>query len=125
MRIAINCRSFLQRQYAGIGRYAYNLVKYLSEIDRENEYCLYARRKIFDPKRTTPRFANKNFRIKVDWFGRGLDKTVGKVDIYHSPSPDALDIENAKIIGGRIAEAHDRVGQQIHRETCNLEAAIE
>ena len=38
MRIAINCRSFLKKQYTGIGRYAYHLVKSLTEIDEKNEY---------------------------------------------------------------------------------------
>jgi len=47
MRVAINCRSFLNRQYTGIGRYAYNLVQSLSDIDTENTYDLYVRKNFF------------------------------------------------------------------------------
>ena len=61
MRIAINCRSFLNRQYAGIGRYAYNLVKTLSEIDHDNEYWLYVQKRYFDFKRRAPRVASHPF----------------------------------------------------------------
>ena len=41
MRIAINCRSFLLRRYAGIGRDAHNLVQTFSEKEKEKEYYLY------------------------------------------------------------------------------------
>ncbi len=98
MRIAINCRSFLQRQYAGIGRYAYNLVQSLGRIDTKNEYALYVRRKPFEFKRRVPHPPAKNFSVKVDWRNAGLFKTFGPVEIYHSPSPDSLEIDNTKII---------------------------
>lgn len=98
MRIAINCRSFLLRQYAGIGRYAHNLVKYLSEIDSQNEYYLYAKKGIFDFKRQIPQIKAENFIVKTDNFNHGLNKVLGKVDVYHSPSPDSLGIDDAKIV---------------------------
>src|SRR3989338_3798947 len=98
MRIAINCRSFLLRRYAGIGRYAHNLVQTLSEIDKENEYYLYLKKGLFDAKRRIPKIPSKNIFVKRDMFNRGLTKTLGAVDIYHSPSPDFLDIDNAKIV---------------------------
>ncbi len=105
MRIAINCRSFLNRQYTGIGRYAYNLVKSLSEIDHDNEYWLYAQKKYFDFKRQVPRISAKNFFVKIDWLGRGIDRTLHPADIYHSPSPDYINISQAKI----IVTVHDLV----------------
>lgn len=98
MRIAINCRSFLKKNYTGIGRYAHNLVTHLSEIDRENEYCLYVQKRFFDPQRRVPRIPAKNFSVKLDWFNRGPGKTLGKVDVYHSPSPDFIHVPGAKII---------------------------
>lgn len=97
MRIAINCRSFLKQHYAGIGRYSYNLVKNLSTIDRENQYLLYAKKGIFDLRRVTPRFNADNFLVKRDFFNRGLTQMLGAVDVYHSPSPDLLDIDCDKI----------------------------
>ncbi len=98
MRVAINCRSFLNKKYTGIGRYAYNLVKSLSEIDNGNQYLLYVRKKLFDPKRRTPQIPAQNFSLKIDYFNNGLDKTLGGVDVYHSPSPEKLLIEGPKII---------------------------
>jgi len=98
MKIAINCRSFLKDQYTGIGRYAYNLVKFLSEIDNENEYYLYAHKGIFDRKRKIPRFAAPNFHVKVDYLNRGPDRALNNIDIYHAPSPDRLDITEVKVI---------------------------
>ncbi len=105
MRIAINCRSFLLKNYTGIGRYAYNLVKSLGEIDQKNEYWLYVQKKYFDFKRTIPRVSAANFNVKVDWFGQGLSKILNPVDIYHAPSPDFISIQNAKI----VVTVHDLV----------------
>lgn len=105
MRIAINCRSFLLKNYTGIGRYAYNLVKSLSEVDKDNEYWLYVQKKYFDFKRSIPRVPAANFSVKVDWFGQGLSKTLNPVDIYHAPSPDFISIQNAKI----VVTVHDLV----------------
>jgi len=105
MRIAINCRSFLNRQYAGIGRYAYNLVKTLSQIDHDNEYWLYVQKRYFDFKRRVPHIAANNFDVKIDWLNRGINRILKPIDIYHSPSPDHLNITDAKI----VATVHDLV----------------
>ncbi len=105
MNIGINCRSFLRKQYAGIGRYAYNLVKSLSEIDQENIYSLYAKKGLFDFKRNLPRFSSSNFHRKIDWFSQGIGKILKDVDLYHSPSPDMLPSTNAKI----IVSVHDLI----------------
>jgi glycosyltransferase involved in cell wall biosynthesis len=105
MRIAINCRSFLLKNYTGIGRYAYNLVNSLSKIDPDNEYWLYAQKKYFDFKRTIPRVQAENFHVKVDWFGQGLNKILGPVDLYHTPTIETLTFEKAKI----IVTVHDLV----------------
>jgi len=99
MRIAINCRSFLNRQYTGIGRYAYHLVKSLSEIDGKNEYQLYARKDLLNFNKQLPRFKTKNFISRIDRFGRGMAKTLKDIDIYHAPSPEPLNApEGAKVI---------------------------
>jgi glycosyltransferase involved in cell wall biosynthesis len=99
MKIALNCRSFLNKQYTGIGRYTYHLLKSLSKIDHENEYLLYAKKGFFNLNKRLPSFPSKNFILKVDRFGLGLKNALGPFDIYHSPSPEAVVIENdAKII---------------------------
>ncbi|MFH1360930.1 MAG: glycosyltransferase family 1 protein [Candidatus Omnitrophota bacterium] len=98
MRIAINCRSFLKKHTTGIGRYARNLVFSLSDIDATNDYRLYIKKGLFDFSRQAPKVKAKNFHIKHDWLNQGLNATLGPVDLYHSPSPDTIDIDEAKII---------------------------
>lgn len=104
MRIAINCRSFLRKQYTGIGRYAYHLVKSLAEIDDQNEYQLYARKGIFSFSKRTPRFPARNFTPRVDWFGRGLAEMLKDIDVCHFPSPGPLDAPDAAKV---IVTVHD------------------
>jgi len=99
MRVAINCRSFLKKQYTGIGRYAYHLVKSLSAIDKDNEYQLYARKELFNFNKKLPNFSTRNFVSRIDRFNRGPAKTLKEVDVYHFPSPGPLDAPaNAKIV---------------------------
>jgi len=99
MQIAINCRSFLKRQYTGIGRYAFHLVESLSKIDSQSTYHLYARKGLFSFNKNLPRFHANNFVPRIDWFGRGPVEMLRGVDVYHLPSPGALDApEKAKII---------------------------
>lgn len=105
MRIGINCRSFLRKQYTGIGRYAFNLVQSLGDLDKDDEYFLYAKKGLFDFKRNLPRFQSKNFHPRIDWLNRGVDKTLGNIDIYHSPSPDFLPCDQPKI----IVSVHDLI----------------
>ena len=91
MHIAINCLCFLKKHPTGIGRYATNLIKSLMEIDKEDQYSLYVPKALFDSKRSVPKLRTpKNFSIKVDWLKRGPEKTLRKLDIYHSPCPDII-----------------------------------
>lgn len=46
MRIGIDARP-LSKQRAGIGTYVYNIVKYLNEVDKENEYYLFSCREVY------------------------------------------------------------------------------
>jgi len=99
MRIAINCRSFLKGQYTGIGRYAYHLVKSLSEIDLENTYQLYARKGMFSFQKQLPHFSADNFIPRWDLFNRGPEHILKNVDLYHMPSPGPLEAPlGAKIV---------------------------
>ena len=90
MKIGINCRSFLKKQYTGIGRYTYNLIKTLTEIDDENRYVLYARKGLFHHNRDISGLRTKNFSVKIDWLRRGPEKILKRVDVYHSPCPEMI-----------------------------------
>ena len=105
MRIAINCRSFLNKNYTGIGRYAFQLIKSLSEIDQANEYFLYISKRFFS-KRIIPRVPAPNFFLKIDRFNRGMKKTVGPVDICHCPSPEILNDMNG---AHSVVTVHDLI----------------
>lgn len=105
MRIAINCRCFMKKQFTGIGRYGYNLVKSLSEIDRANEYFLYAPKDLFDFKRSVPRVSGKNFHVVWDFFRQGPDKVIKDADIYHAPAPEVIAPMRSKV----VASVHDLV----------------
>jgi glycosyltransferase involved in cell wall biosynthesis len=105
MHIAINCRSFLSRSYTGIGRYAYNLINSLTKIDAKNQYSLYVQRGFWHTNRRVPRFNAKNFKVKIDFFKKGIDRTIGDFDLYHSPSMDLINIKKAKV----VVTVHDLV----------------
>lgn len=98
MKIAINGRSILNPQPTGIGRYTHHLIEQLGPIDSSSEYQLYVQKKIFDFKRKIPRFKDRNIVVKVDYFQRGMKKTLGNFDIYHAPSPEFLFLDDAKMV---------------------------
>jgi glycosyltransferase involved in cell wall biosynthesis len=98
MKIAIDIRSTLKKTRTGVGQYTYNLIKNLAAIDEGNQYSLYARKRLFSADKKLPGIKAANFQFKIDRLNSGLDKTLGKVDIFHTPSQDLLDIRNAKIV---------------------------
>ena len=98
MRIAINCQCFSRKQYTGIGRYGFHLVRALSEIDKINQYFLYVSRRLFDFKRQDPAVKARNFFLKVDHFKRGLNRTLRSVDVYHTPCIGDVAIDQAKVV---------------------------
>lgn len=106
MKIAINANSFLKAQYTGIGRYAYNLVKSLESIDQQNDYTIYCQLKLFDKRRTIPKFTSTNFNVKADYFRRGL-RLLKNIDVYHAPCPEVIQPLGSKV----IVTIHDLVYQ--------------
>ncbi len=106
MNIAINCRCFLNKDYTGIGRYAYNLLQTLGTIDQQNQYLLYAKKGFFSPRKKLPKFDHKNMKLKIDRFGFGMDKIVGEVDLYHSLCPELIKLNKAKKV---VVTVHDLI----------------
>ena len=98
MKIAVDIRSTLKKTRTGVGQYTYNLIKNLSLVDKNNSYSLYAKKKLFSFGKKLPKIKAKNFKFRIDRFNRGLDRTLKKVDIFHTPSQDLLDIAGAKIV---------------------------
>jgi glycosyltransferase involved in cell wall biosynthesis len=108
MDIAYNCRCIMNKNNTGIGRYLHNLINTLGQIDHDNAYHLYAKKSFFSFRKgkRLPKFDYKNIHLKVDRFGLGIDKIVGKVDIYHSPSPEPIRMQKATKV---IVTVHDLI----------------
>lgn len=98
MRIAINCRSFLNKDYTGIGRYSHQMVLSLAQIDQVNDYLLYMPKRIFSLRRKIPRSPGKNFKLKIDRFYRNIERTTGPFDVYHAPSPEDIQVHSSNIV---------------------------
>jgi len=78
MRIGIDCRTILNTQFgelAGVGHYTYYLIKYLLEIDKQNEYILF----FYDRRIKVPEFEQAN--VKIVYFP-GLEN-LGKVPFFY------------------------------------------
>lgn len=98
MHIAINSRSFLLPRYTGIGRYAFNLVRNLLDIDRDNQYTLYARKGLFDRKRRLPAIHAPNLTVREDHFGFGPAGVIPRFDVFHSPAPEMCPVKKHKLV---------------------------
>ena len=107
MHIALNCRCFLSPQFTGIGRYGYELVKALGELDHTNQYYLYARKNIFDFKRRVPaQLKTKNIHERIDYFDRTVEKLIPDVDLYHALSPEIIPTQDKTKV---IVTIHDLI----------------
>ncbi len=87
MRICIDVRS-IKNIPTGLGKYAYQLVKGLAEIDQVNEYVLLQRTMIAKPVIEQPNFTSIYFPTDIDSFKSitQVAKLINeqKVDLYHS-----------------------------------------
>lgn len=92
MKIGIDIRSTLKRA-TGIGKYTLNLINALAEVDRDNDYYLYSKKKVLDFKRHLPRLPGKNFSHHADYFNKGPDAVLPEIDVFYTPS---YDIERPK-----------------------------
>jgi len=109
MNIGIDIRSTLKKQ-TGIGKYTFNLINALGQIDKTNNYYLYSRKKILDFERRLPKLPAKNFHHCVDYFKNGPDRVlpVGAVvtgpllDIFHTSSYDLPKPKKARIFAATI-----------------------
>ena len=125
MRIGINARFALNPFRVGTPYYTYNLINYLSKIDRNNEYVLWLGGcfRVSVPSDMLPlrKKPNVEFRIKK-WpaimYKSGfyyllqnycprfpfVELLVGKVDVFHLPYPDKFPPQMG---GKKIVTIHD------------------
>lgn len=98
MRIAIDARSILRKEKAGIGYYTINLINSLAEIDKENEYILYSRIKLLSLGKKLPVLPGRNFSNKLDRFGLGPSKVLKRADIFHTSAFDLMPPKGARFV---------------------------
>lgn len=118
MKIAIDVRVLMDKQYSGISEYAYYLLRQLLAEHPEHEYIFYYNswrrlpRDIFSWagdrvvfKRT--RWPNKIFNYLLQHYGRWpkLDQVVGAVDIFWSPHFNFSSFGEPKVC--KILTVHD------------------
>ncbi len=97
MKIGIDIRPTLKKT-TGIGKYTLHLINALAEVDPENRYFLYSRKKILDFKRRLPRLPGANFSHRVDHFKKGVSAAMPEIDIFHTSSYDLDRPKKAKYI---------------------------
>ncbi|NUM25302.1 MAG: glycosyltransferase family 4 protein [Candidatus Buchananbacteria bacterium] len=96
MKIGVDVRCLMEKQYSGISEYTYNLLKALFKIDQENQYFLFynSSKPVKMPEFDSPRVFYKAFNYPNKLFNLSLrflkiaeiDKLVGGVDVFLIPS---------------------------------------
>lgn len=112
MRIGIDIRTLMEKEYSGVSEYTFNLVKAILEQDETNEYKLFynsgrdigARMPEFNYENVeiiSRRYPNKifNYLMQKAWQWPKIDRMLG-VDIFWSPHLNftALSAESKKIL---------------------------
>jgi len=97
MKIGIDIRSTLKKS-TGIGKYTLNLINALAEVDSQNNYFLYSRKKLLDFKRRLPKLPARNFHHSIDYFKKGPDRVLPNVDVFHASSCDLQRPKRARFI---------------------------
>src|SRR3989344_4682839 len=94
MRIGIDIRALMEGKTTGVEVYLINLLSSLFEIDRSNQYILFANsyREISLPEFRHPnvevvvsRYPNKFFNLAQKFGLFGVESLIGKVDLFFSP----------------------------------------
>lgn len=97
MKIGIDIRSLLDKNYSGVSEYSYNLIKKILELDKHNEYIFFLNSfaplpenlKVFQENYELihTRFPNKifNYGMQKIFKTPKIDKLLGGVDLFFMP----------------------------------------
>ena len=82
MKIGIDARP-LRKQRAGIGTYVYNIVKFLSETDNDNEYYLFSSKEVYVDFKLGDNWhiVTENFPVGTLWLAMRGSALIKKYDI--------------------------------------------
>jgi glycosyltransferase involved in cell wall biosynthesis len=109
MKTVIDIRCLMDRQYTGVGWYAYYLIENLLKIDQKNEYVLFynSSKQVELPKFAFPNvtyrgfnYPNKLFNLSLNFLSRPqLDLLVETSDVFFSPNFHFLSVsEQTKLV---------------------------
>jgi len=127
MQISFDVRSLLKKQKTGIGYYTLNLINALAGIDKENNYILYSKIKLFSSSKNPPALPASNFKNKIDHFGLGPPNVLKKIDIFHTSAFDLKPPKGAKFVvtihdiipkvfpQGHTQDTIDRMDKDLHK----------
>lgn len=98
MRIGIDIRTLMDREYSGVSLHTLNLVREILKLDRENKYILFYNLSR-DIKEKMPKFEGENVKVVSTRYPNKIfnylmqkifswpkiDKMIGQVDLFFSP----------------------------------------
>jgi len=116
MKIGIDIRCLMNRNYSGVAEYTYNLLDNIFKIDNQNKYFLFYNSQK-DISANLPRFdypnvelrgfnyPNKFFNFSLRFFKKPqIDKLMGELDIFYTPNFNFLSLSTQP---NKIITAHD------------------
>ncbi|MBI5766055.1 glycosyltransferase family 4 protein [Candidatus Falkowbacteria bacterium] len=96
MKIGIDARCLMNKNYSGVSYYTFNLLKAIFALDKENQYLLFynSSKKVDLPEFNQPNvkyvgfhWPNKIFNLALNFFNEPkIDKLIGGVDIFFAPN---------------------------------------
>jgi len=96
MKIGIDVRSLMDKNYSGVGWYTFNILKSLFELDKQNQYLLFynsahqvelPKFEFDNVKYVGFNYPNKIFNLVVNFVSwPKIDKLVGGVDVFLVPN---------------------------------------
>ena len=93
MKIGIDARPLISRQPSGIGTFLIHQLRYISEMDKENEYYLYSHQEMEYPIKLGANFHKRVIPGKVGtlWLRYSLPKYLKKdgIDVNHVEGHDS------------------------------------
>ncbi len=116
MKIGIDIRCLMNKNYSGVAEYTYNLLDNIFKIDQTNKYFLFYNSKK-DIKENLPTFdypnvkfkgynyPNKFFNFSLKFFNYpNIDKLLGDIDVFFTPNFNFLSLSNKP---KKIITVHD------------------
>jgi len=97
MNIGIDIRSTLKKK-TGVGYYTLNIVNNLAKIDKQNNYFLYSKIRVFSNKKLPVLTLGRNFRHSINRFNINPQFLLRNLDVFFTPSFDLQKPKKSRLI---------------------------